>query len=292
MQHLLLRVAYGEYASTAPDPPTSTPPTRSWTMAQKVRASAHHGIDLPGEASGRIADRTWRRSYWEQNKDTTASRPRSRPSATSPGCSPGSSAPRAWYYRAGDAVNFRSARATPWSRPSSWPPPTARSQRRHAVGAPRRQGRRQPGRHEGPRDRAQGRGPRPGQIKKRLKYIDTALKGTAKPGGTVAWKFGDFRSTTSRSRAKTGTAEVQGKQTNGWVATYDEKLRRRDDDRQGGNRLGQLGRLRPRDLERSSTRFTRRQGRQVQGAPAGRQGARGPATFAADGSIKAPGAAR
>ena len=54
-----------------------------------------------------------------------------------------------------------------------------------------------------------------------LKYVDTALQGTPKVG-TLAWKFIDFPLDKVHIRGKTGSAEVYGKQSTSWVATYDE----------------------------------------------------------------------
>ena len=55
-----------------------------------------------------------------------------------------------------------------------------------------------------------------------LRYIDTALLGTAKVG-TMAWKMGGFPLGKVQIRSKTGTAEVYGKQTTSWVASYDKQ---------------------------------------------------------------------
>jgi penicillin-binding protein 2 len=57
--------------------------------------------------------------------------------------------------------------------------------------------------------------------KRSLRYIDTALLGTSRTG-TYAWKLGGFPLDDVPLRAKTGTAEVWGKQTTGWLATYTE----------------------------------------------------------------------
>jgi penicillin-binding protein 2 len=54
-----------------------------------------------------------------------------------------------------------------------------------------------------------------------LRYVDTALQGTPKVG-TLAWKFTDFPLDKVHVRGKTGSAEVYGKQSTSWVATYDE----------------------------------------------------------------------
>jgi penicillin-binding protein 2 len=52
-----------------------------------------------------------------------------------------------------------------------------------------------------------------------LSYIDNALKGTP-ISGTLAWKFGGFPLDQVPIRGKTGSAEVYGKQSTSWVASY------------------------------------------------------------------------
>ena len=55
-------------AATAPTRTTSTPGTR-WSRRRRTSASASEtGIDLPGEAGGRIADRHWKLAYWKSMK--------------------------------------------------------------------------------------------------------------------------------------------------------------------------------------------------------------------------------
>ncbi len=57
--------------------------------------------------------------------------------------------------------------------------------------------------------------------KKYLDFIDEALKGVTKVG-TMAWKMGGFPLDDVVVRSKTGSAEVFGKQSTGWVASYTE----------------------------------------------------------------------
>src|SRR5690606_24140629 len=52
-----------------------------------------------------------------------------------------------------------------------------------------------------------------------LSYIDEALKEVSRTG-TLAWKLGGFPLDDVVLRAKTGSAEVHGKQSTGWVASY------------------------------------------------------------------------
>ena len=57
--------------------------------------------------------------------------------------------------------------------------------------------------------------------KQTLAYIDNALQGVARQG-TMGWKLIGFPLDEVKIRAKTGSAEVYGKQTTGWVASYTE----------------------------------------------------------------------
>ena len=57
--------------------------------------------------------------------------------------------------------------------------------------------------------------------KKTIGQMDKALQGVATQG-TAAWRFGEagWPQDKIKMRAKTGTAEVAGKQTTSWLATY------------------------------------------------------------------------
>ena len=57
--------------------------------------------------------------------------------------------------------------------------------------------------------------------KKYLDYIDGALENVSRVG-TMAWKLVGFPIDDVTIRAKTGSAEVYGKQSTGWVASYSE----------------------------------------------------------------------
>ncbi len=178
------------------------------------------GIDLPGEASGRIADRHWRMRYWRQMKDYYCK------VAKEPGndylhvfarefCVDG------WQYRAGDAVNFAIGQGDTTLTPMQLAVGYAALSNGGTLFAPR-VGRAVVG-NDGqvlrriPPERV-GRVPVP---RKDLHYIDQALLGTAKVG-TMAWKMVGFPLDKVKIRSKTGTAEVYGKQTTSWVASYDK----------------------------------------------------------------------
>ena len=180
------------------------------------------GIDLPGEASGRIADRKWKLAYWKAMKSYYC-----RIDAKRDGqndflhvfahefCLEGS------YYRAGDAVNYSIGQGDTIVTPlqlarayaalsnggTLWEPRVAKA----IVGpdgtvikrfAPTAAG-------------------RVHATRESLRYVDHALTGTPKVG-TLAWKFIDFPLDKVHIRGKTGSAEVYGKQSTSWVASYDE----------------------------------------------------------------------
>src|SRR5690606_23851746 len=54
-----------------------------------------------------------------------------------------------------------------------------------------------------------------------LGYIDEALKGVTRQG-TMSWRMGGFPLDEVPIRSKTGSAEVYGKQSTSWVASYSE----------------------------------------------------------------------
>jgi penicillin-binding protein 2 len=179
------------------------------------------GIDIPGEVPGRIADRKWKLSYWKANKAYY--------------CKLGKEAGTdyihvfarefcvdGWRYRAGDAVNFAIGQGDTVLTPlqlavgyaaisnggTLWQPRVGKAIIDPAGNLVRRIP-----------PKAAGKVPIPHRV---LHYIDHALEGTGKVG-TMAWKMGGFPLNQVKVRFKTGTAEVYGKQTTSWVASYDKQ---------------------------------------------------------------------
>ncbi|MGZ0147482.1 penicillin-binding protein 2 [Kribbella sp. WER1] len=192
-------------------------------MAQKFGLGTPTGVDLPGEASGRIADRKWKKTYYDSMKDYYCKISTNPPAGTSAFlkqfsrefCVDG------YKYRAGDAVNFAIGQgdttvtplqlATVYSALSNggtvFEPRVVQSW----IGAN--------GKAHEIKPVAKTKLPvSPGN----LKYIDTALKQTTLTG-TAAWKFQGFPLDKIPVRAKTGTAEVYGKQTTSWLASYTDR---------------------------------------------------------------------
>jgi penicillin-binding protein 2 len=178
------------------------------------------GVDLPGESSGRIADRKWKLEYWKAMRDQYCEMDR-KGTAKTPFlrvyahefCLEGNR------YRASDAVNFSIGQGDTMVTPLQ----LARAYAALANG----------GKLMKPRIGKAVVDPA-GNVVKRIKpaverkvktkksaleYVDEALKGTTRTG-TLAWRFGGFPLDEVQVRGKTGSAEVLGKQSTSWVATY------------------------------------------------------------------------
>ena len=179
--------------------------------------------DVTGEASGRIADRKWKYSYWKAmkgyyckiDKRNTAGVRDFLHVFAHEFCLEG------YNYRAGDAVNFVIGQGDTLVTPL---------QLARAYGALSNGGKLMAPRVAKAVVSPQGkliREIKPKVVrrvkskKSALKYVDNALKGTPREG-TLAWKFGGFPLDKVQLRGKTGSAEVYGKQSTSWVATYDK----------------------------------------------------------------------
>jgi penicillin-binding protein 2 len=192
--------------------------------AKKWGFGERTGIDLPGEAPGRIADRAWKRAYYESQKDYycgIAEKPQTKGTSDFVYKFAREFCIEGYAYRAGDAVNFAIGQGDTIVTPlqlargyaaianggTLWVPSVAT-----AVVSP---------------DGRVLRKMRPrkagsvGVAKRYIDYIDNALEGVSRVG-TMAWKLGGFPLDDVTIHAKTGSAEVYGKQSTGWVASYTE----------------------------------------------------------------------
>jgi penicillin-binding protein 2 len=180
------------------------------------------GIDLPGEAPGRIADRQWKYDYWKSMRSYYCEMDRK------------DSAPNDFlqlfahefclegnHYRAGDAVNFAIGQGDTIVTPLQLARAYAAISNGGTLYEPRVAKaivspdgtllKRIPPKVAGHLDASPAS----------LRYVDQALQGTPKVG-TLYWRFTDFPLDKVHIRGKTGSAEVYGKQSTSWVATYDE----------------------------------------------------------------------
>jgi penicillin-binding protein 2 len=189
--------------------------------AKSFGFGARTGLDIPGEASGRIADRQWKLSYWNAMKGYYCKLDKQNKTHkrdflhvyAHEFCLEGNR------YKATDAVNFAIGQGDTIVTPiqlarayaalsnggTLYEPRIAKA----VVGA------------DGKvvkviKPVVQGR---VASKKSAIAYVDAALQGTPKVG-TLAWKFGGFPLDKVKIRGKTGSAEVYGKQSTSWVATY------------------------------------------------------------------------
>ena len=193
--------------------------------AKKFGFGRRTGIDLPGEAPGRIADRPWKRAYYDSMKDyycELADRPQTEDTSDFVYTFAREFCIEGYAYRAGDAVNFSIGQGDTIVTPlqlarayaalsnggTLYAPTVAK-----AIVSPEGQVLRR----IAPRPTARVDVPQ-----RYIRFIDQALQGVALPGGTMNWKLLDFPLDKVKIRAKTGSAEVYGKQSTGWVASYTE----------------------------------------------------------------------
>ncbi len=190
--------------------------------AKEFGFGSETGIDLPGEAPGRIADRAWKRSYFESEKGyycDLAGKPQDDKTSDFVYTYAREFCIEGYAYRAGDAANFAIGQGDTIVTPlqlaraygalanggTLWEPRIGK-----AIVSPdgevlRRIPTKRAAKVDVPRDA--------------IRFIDGALQNVASVG-TMAWKLGGFPLDDVTVRAKTGSAEVNGKQTTGWVASY------------------------------------------------------------------------
>lgn len=192
--------------------------------AQTFGFGSRTGIDIPGEAPGRIADRRWKRDYYESMKDyycELADKPQDRATSDFVYKFAREFCIEGYAYRAGDAVNFAIGQGDTIVTPlqlarayaalsnggTLYTPTVAKALVSPSGEVLRRFAPRKAGSVDVP--------------KRYLDYIDNALQNVSRVG-TMAWKLIGFPLDDVTIRAKTGSAEVYGKQSTGWVASYTE----------------------------------------------------------------------
>ena len=191
------------------------------SMAKIFGFGSETGIDLPGEASGRIADRRWKRQYFEANKDYYC-RIVKQPGSDFLHVFAREFCIEGFAYRAGDAVNFAIGQGDTIVTPlqlarayaalsnggTLWEPRVGK-----AIVSPA---------GEVIKRITPKRSSRVKVSKANLDFIDNALLGTTRTG-TSSWRFIDFPLDQVKIRSKTGSAEVYGKQSTSWLASYDKR---------------------------------------------------------------------
>ncbi|MFD8739619.1 penicillin-binding protein 2 [Streptomyces sp. NPDC059618] len=197
--------------------PKKTPKDYFYKTAHQFGLGQETGIDLPNEVTGRIPDRKWKLNYWKANKDAWCKT----------GKKNGSYVQRIEYenclegnkMREGDSINYSIGQgdtlltpiqeAAMYSAVSNGGTLYAPTIGKAIVSAD--------GKTVQPiKPKVNGKLP---VSKATLKGMNEAFAGVV-TRGTAAWKFGGWPQDKIPLHAKTGTAEVYGKQTTSWLATY------------------------------------------------------------------------
>ncbi|WP_121746999.1 penicillin-binding protein 2 [Streptomyces sp. E2N166] len=215
------RLAHQEWKKDGGNKPKN-PNDYFYKAAHEFGLGKKTGIDLPNEVTGRVPDRAWKQDYWEANKDAWCKSGKKDGTYVEKlayeGCLEGNK------MRAGDAINYSIGQGDTLTTPiqmatiyaaisnggTLYDPTIGK-----AVISP-----------DGKEIRAiepEAHGKLP-ISKTTLAKMDDALEGVA-TRGTAAWRFAQdgWPQDKIPMHAKTGTAEVHGKQTTSWFATYTDE---------------------------------------------------------------------
>ncbi|MEU2505275.1 penicillin-binding protein 2 [Streptomyces sp. NPDC007863] len=199
---------------------TADKDSKDWfyVTARDFGLGSETGVDLPNEVKGRIPDRQWKQAFWEANKDAWCKQGKKGGSYVEQiayeNCLEGNQ------LKAYDSINFAIGQgdvlvtpiqmATIYAAISNGGTLYDPSVGKAIISPDGKQVR-----EIAPK--AHGKLPVGAET---VRDLDKGLRSVVEPGGTAAWRFGGWPQDKIPMRAKTGTAQVYGKQTTSWLATY------------------------------------------------------------------------